>query len=484
MTLTGALSAALSGLTANSRAASVVSANIANASTEGYGVRSINTSAITHGAGYGVRVDGVDRYVDPVLLGERREAEASYGDSGTRTTYLARVEDLIGLPENAGSLGSTMSDFEAQLISAVSRPDSQARLEGVYLSASRLADKVNDVSDGIQSMRLEADKEIGTQIENLNRTIAEIHDLNVTIRTSVSRGDEALGLIDKQQSLIDDISALVPIREVRSDSGTVNLYTATGLSLLDGLPAEFGFTTSAAITPNMTYEDGDLSGLTVNGRTVTIDGSQSVIAGGTLAGLFAVRDQILVTAQSQIDGVALDLTARLDDTALDTSHTATQPGLFTDAGALSSASYETGLASRLRINAAVDPEQGGETWRLRDGVGAAVEGNPGDPSLLQGILTAIQDERISVSSAYSATSRSMSELSSDFLSLTAIDRQFADTDFAQASGQYQALREAELRGGVDTDQQMQNLLEIENAYAANARVISAIEEMMDQIMRF
>ena len=37
--------------------------------------------------------------------------------------------------------------------------------------------------------------------------------------------------------------------------------------------------------------------------------------------------------------------------------------------------------------------------------------------------------------------------------------------------------------GVDSDAEMQKLLEYEQAYAANARVIQAIEEMMDQILR-
>ena len=44
MSLTGALSNALSGLTANTRAAGIVSANISNALTEGYGRRSLEIS--------------------------------------------------------------------------------------------------------------------------------------------------------------------------------------------------------------------------------------------------------------------------------------------------------------------------------------------------------------------------------------------------------------------------------------------------------
>ena len=46
-----------------------------------------------------------------------------------------------------------------------------------------------------------------------------------------------------------------------------------------------------------------------------------------------------------------------------------------------------GLSQRLRLNAAVDPAQGGALWRLRDGLGAAVPGVAGNSAL----LTALQE---------------------------------------------------------------------------------------------
>ena len=37
--------------------------------------------------------------------------------------------------------------------------------------------------------------------------------------------------------------------------------------------------------------------------------------------------------------------------------------------------------------------------------------------------------------------------------------------------------------GVNIDQEMANLLNLQNAYAANARVLSAVKEMLDQLMQ-
>lgn len=482
MTISSALSAALTGLTASSRAASVVSENVANAQTDGFGERSLTLSSNAYGAGRGVQVVGVTRSSDPVILGERRSAGAAQGEADTRASYLQRIENLVGAPGDSASLSARFDAFESSLVSATSRPDSQARLDSLLNAAGQLAGTLNGISDGLQDIRQQADAQIATEVTNLNRTLAAIHDLNGTIRTSVSRGENALGLIDRQQALVDSIADLVPIREVRNDAGMVSLYTTDGLSLVDGRPAEFGFTATPAITPLMSLQNNDLSGLTVNGRPINTSGGYASLSGGKLAALFAVRDEIAPRAQAQLDGVALDLTARMDDPGLDPTRAATDPGLFSDDGLLASASFEQGLAGRIKVNAAVDPDQGGALWRLRDGVGAATEGAPGDPTLLQGILDILQDERPTSSTAFSGTSRSMAELASDLLSLTSMDRQFADARAAETSGKFTALRESELSRGVDTDQQMQRLLEIENAYAANARVLSTLDDMIDRLM--
>jgi flagellar hook-associated protein 1 FlgK len=45
-----------------------------------------------------------------------------------------------------------------------------------------------------------------------------------------------------------------------------------------------------------------------------------------------------------------------------------------------------------------------------------------------------------------------------------------------------ALKTAELATGVDSDQELQNLLRIEQAYAANARVLQTIDAMMQRLM--
>jgi flagellar hook-associated protein 1 FlgK len=52
-----------------------------------------------------------------------------------------------------------------------------------------------------------------------------------------------------------------------------------------------------------------------------------------------------------------------------------------------------------------------------------------------------------------------------------------------ASAQFYDLTELELANGVDTDVELQNLMIIEQAYAANARVIETVDQMFDALIR-
>jgi flagellar hook-associated protein 1 FlgK len=249
--------------------------------------------------------------------------------------------------------------------------------------------------------------------------------------------------------------------------------------LLDGRPAVLGFAPVTAMTPDMTRSGGALSGLTLNGRSLP----PSALTGGELAALFDLRDAAAPGAQAQLDAVARDLAARFDAPGLDPTRPAGAPGLFTDAGLAVDAAAETGLAGRLRVNAAVLPEAGGAVWRLRDGIGAATEGPAGEASLLQAQLGALTALRPTVSGGFSGAGRSFGGLVADHLSGIGMARQHAETGQAHVAARHGALSAEEAAQGVDTDAEMQQLLRIEQLFAANARVVRAADEMIDQLIR-
>lgn len=479
MTITSSLSNALSGLNAQSRAAEVVSANVANAQTEGYGARELTTSSHRHG---GVSIDGVRRHVDVQLLQDRRAADASVGYNRTISDFRLDFESALGTPDEDWSLSGRVAALEAALVEASSRPDNEARLSAVTVAATNLTDKLNAVSDSVQAGRMEADAAIASQVTRLNEGLELVQTLNYQIQEAEARGQDPSSLLDMRQVAVDEISQIVPLKQVDRDHGQIALYTPGGAIVLDGRAVEFGFESVGVIVPEMTKESGALSGLTINGKPVRTEGSTSPIQGGSLAALFEVRDDLATRAQSQLDAVARDLVERFEAPAVDTTRAAGDPGLFTDAGAALDVARETGLAARIELNALVDPDRGGALWRLRDGLGAVTRGDAGDNSLIQALNTALTDERVAASGDFLGVSRSASGLAGDLLSRAGMERNAAENQAGYAVSRQESLTELEYADGVDTDRELQKLMLIEQAYAANAKVISTVDAMLRTIM--
>ncbi|MCB1355968.1 MAG: flagellar hook-associated protein FlgK [Maritimibacter sp.] len=479
MTITNSLSNALSGLTAASRAAEVVSSNVANAQTRGYGRRDLEVTSRFLG---GVDVAGVTRNVDMNIVQDRRLSDASVGYNSTIADFQAGLERALGTPDEAWSLTGRVAGLEAALVEAASRPDNDARLAAVRDAAADLAGKLNSVSDKVQDARMEADGSIARQVTRLNEGLELVQTLNYKIKDAVARGQDPSSLMDMRQVAIDDISQIVPLKQLDRDFGQVALFTPGGAIVLDSQAVTFGFDAVGVIVPEMTLESGALSGLTINGKPVRTDGQNSPIQGGSLAALFEVRDSLAATAQVQLDAVARDLIERFEDPAIDPTLGAGDPGLFTDAGAALDTGSETGLASRIALNALADPDRGGALWRLRDGLGAAAPGDVGDSTLLQALNGALTGERVAGSGEFLGVSRSASGLAADLLSRVGMERTAAENRQSYAVAQQESLTAMELETGVDTDAELQKLMLIEQAYAANAKVISTIDAMLQAIM--
>jgi flagellar hook-associated protein 1 len=483
MSITGALSHALSGLTMAGRASELVSTNVANAMTPGYARRELNIGARVLGTqGHGVMVNGVDRIVDRALLSDRRMADAGAAQRSTLARFFTGLEGAIGTPGSDTSITARVAALETALIEAASRPDSEARLSNVADATRRIADGFRSVSDHIQMARTQADKDIAADVTLLNRTLAQVAEMNVQIRTATTSGRDTSALLDQRQMLVNKVAEIIPIREIAREHDQIALVTSGGAMVLDGRPAEFGFASVGQVTPDMTLASGALSGLTLNGRSMVLNARPGLLDGGRLAASFAVRDIHATGAQAQLDAVARDVVERLADPAVDGTRAPGAAGLLTDRGGAFDPLDEVGLSQRLSMNALADPAKGGQLWRLRDGLAAAAPGPPGNSALLSRLQSALTTTRQPVSGGFDAGARSFATLAGDLLSSAAQSRLSADADLSFARARSDALTELELQGGVDTDQEMQKLLVIERTYAANAKVVQSVGELLDLLL--
>jgi flagellar hook-associated protein 1 FlgK len=487
MSISTALANATTGLRAASRAADVVSGNISNAMTPGYARRDIVLSALTLGGdGAGVRVAGISRATDPLAIADRRLAEAAFAHADTMRNGLLTIERALGTPDDPGSLSARAAAFESSLIEAASRPDANERLTLAVSAAQRLADTFNTAGREIQQLRGRADSAIARMVNTLNQSLAQVDRLNDEIVRAAGTPGEANTLIEQRQRVIDGISEIIPLRQLPRAYGAVALVSTNGMMLLDGKPRPIEFAETGTAEPWMSMAGGALSGLSIDGRPIPIASADSALGGGALQAQFDIRDRLGPEAQAGIDALARDLIERFQDPGLDPSIATAGLGLFTNAGIafdiVADPLSEEGLAQRLSVNSAVVPGSGGAVWRLRDGIGAAAPGDAGQSGLITAMADRLVEPRTAASGPMAGIARSLTDQIAGVLSGYGISRQAQENETAFRSALVDGLREREAASGVDTDDEMQKLLLIEQNYGANARVVQTLDELMNTLL--
>lgn len=484
MSIGQALSNAISGLSATTRGIETVSSNVANAYTPGYARRELETtSGHVGGRGGGVRVIGIDRVVNATVLAESRAATADKLNAQAQSAFFNRIEALVGQTGDVGSLGSRLGELRTALNAAAIRPDDPVRLQVVLQSASQLAAKLNEVSDGIQTARKDADAGIKSDVTRLNALLEKTALLNERIAALGSEGGDIAALQDQRQLVIDEISQIVPVSEVARDAGRVAIFSTSGAVLLDGtVPAAIEFSAAIGMNASMNVNDGSLSRLIFNGQALP-DSRLSLLGGGSLGAKFDIRDDLAIKAQADIDIIARELHDRFADPAVDPTLGVTDAGLFTDHAARLDAADLNGFASRIAINPIMKSDTMDRLWHLRSGLGATAAGPVSDGTILQNMSDAL-DRSVDVSGPLGSLGNlTMTGLFSNFESALSGQRLFAETQETVAGSRASAMAEDLASGGVNTDAEMQRLLQYEQSYAANARVIQTIDDLIQLLMR-
>ena len=488
MTLSRALSNAYSGLTSSAFRADIAAGNVANAATPGYVRREVVTSEnIVGNRGNGVRISGITRHQDMPLSRLRRESDASYGRASILASTYNQLNRELGVPGDNYGLFTAFESLEANFRELATTPESSALQNAALASSTELVNQFNALSTMTNSLRNNADANIARNVESVNAALNRLHTLNGDIGGLNELAGNAVALEDERQRLIDSISEIIPIRDIHRQGGQVDIVTDSGVFLLAGNVHELTFQRAGVIPPGASYTNGTggLSGLFVGDQELTpgIGGNFS-LSSGTLAGHFAIRDNVAPTFGAQLDSLAADLITRFSDDALDPTKAAGAPGIFTDAGSPVDPLNIPGIAGRLRLNAAIDPAQGGDIARFRDGLGAATPGPTGHAELINGYLEALNASNTAPSASGLSGSFSSIELIAGFSSIIGESRIRHDALSASALTRSNLLFDAEIeKSGVDTDSEMQTLLLIEQSYAANARVIQTIGEMIDRLMQ-
>jgi len=201
MSLTQALSTALSGLQVNQASISMVASNVANADTPGYTRKVVNQVSIGAGSSIGVRVSDIQRQIDLYIQRQLHveNAGASYAD--TRAQMYSQLQEIYGQPGSDTSLESVYNSFTSALQVLSTSPDDPGARTAVVNSAQLLTQQLNQLSGSIQGQRANAELAIADGVNRANEAMKQIASLNQQIAGSTP-GDSAT------QALQDQLDAL------------------------------------------------------------------------------------------------------------------------------------------------------------------------------------------------------------------------------------------------------------------------------------
>lgn len=330
----------------------------------------------------------------------------------------------------------------------------------------------------LQQSRDIADASIARDVDTLNETLSEVARLNHEIQRQTLTGHAPHALMDNRQRLLDQIAEILPVTEIMRENGRIALLADGGFMLVDRTAAQFSFTGTKSISPADRIEAGSLSGLLLNGHPV--QPGAALLSEGRLGAAFAVRDTFAPELQDSLDQIAVDLVTRFNQAEASPTTPAGAFGLFLPDGISDWQVSQHGLAGRLRLNPLADPTAGGDVTLLRSGLYAAQPAAVSDNQH----LTRLRDSLTRSTELAHANSpqRASSGHVIDLLSMIGTSRLAADQREASSTSRLVAVQETAAGRGVDTDAELGKLLQLEQAYAANARVLTTIDAMLRRIL--
>ena len=533
MSLSTALANAQSGLTATQRQVAAASDNIANAQTPGYTTKVARITANnTAGVGNGVSATIERQAVDSILLRDVRFEAARLGTLDVRAAATQRLSDVSGTPGDERSLAAGFTSLETAFQTLFDAPERTDLQRQVFFAANELVTKFDSAQSTIKTAREEADRNIEASVRVVNEALEGIQFLNGRVAEWVSDPRiDISGVLDERDRLLDTISEQIGIRTFARDNGELVISTTEGVTLLDGQARELTFARTPAIDAAARIDSipPGLSGLQVDGFNIEpgpASGSQALRT-GAIAGYFLARDVDLVGYQDQIDALAKETVVLFQQA--DTQVAALRagafsggleapvdvPGLFTDAGAsvdpAATATDIIGLAGRLNLNALVDPDQGGDLSRLRTGVVATFRAdaaevdfsgptpvptltpaytNPGAAQLtgfsgqIEDFLTGLSEDRDFAINGGLSSVVSLQRFASEFATNLQSSRVTFENDADRTRTIFETLDFRRLNeNGVNIDEESERLLELEQAFSANAQVINIIARMFDELLQ-
>jgi len=383
--------------------------------------------------------------VDALLDGRVRREHAALSYLQTRHTVLARVENGIAEPGDNG-VAATLLKFRSSWQDLANDPGSDAARQQVLAAGATLARALHAQATNVAGEEADQRTHLVSIVGEVNTAATDVAALNRTIRSLEVNGGDAGVLRDRRDQLALRLAELTGATTSVQSDGTYDVVVA-GRALVDG-GAAGAMAVVSGVTPT-----GDSDGAPVT-FSITVDGGTTPVVATALSGeLGAVSELLNTTLPGYREG--LDAITRDLADAVNAQHTSGFDRTGAPGGAYFTFDPDTPASS---LSVAIDDP--------------ALVAASAVPGTLDGSIADALGSTRSVDGAYQ---RLVNGFGSE---VAALQRRSANQ--AALTGSVDAAREQD--AGVNLDEEMVNMVTAQRAYEAAARLLTAIDEVMDTLI--
>jgi flagellar hook-associated protein 1 FlgK len=445
----------VSSLMAHQRALNVNSQNIANMNTPGYQRQRVDFQEIDGPSGYitppymgnGVSAQTIERFVTPFIDEQLRRQRGNYQFASQTQDLLSDIESVLNEPENVNIAAHLDQFWQAWQDLSIAPADESNRVELLHVAA-QLTDSFNEAHRFIETMRTNLDTQVRSQIDKINDIADRIAGLNKQILVANAQvGGKTSGSISLEQrrdQLLFDLADITDSVVTFQPDGIAKV-TIGNYALVDDSGAR-KINLDENLNPIWSY-----------------DNSSVAITSGKLGGLLSVRDGMLPDLINRVDEIAQVLIENVNNL-----HSS---GFGTD-GSTGIGFFTGNDARSIAVNK--------DLFDSPDAIATASSANsPGDNSVALQVANLARTPviggtppTVSINGAYRSFITFLGSRSRQAQNDTESKKMVLD----------HLLDRRQALSGVSLDEEVSNMLSYEKAFQAGARIITVVDEMLDQVI--
>lgn len=214
--------------------------------TQGYPGAGLNAPTTPGHIGTGVKASSVQRIRDEFIDRQYRQETNKLGYWESKAKAISQMEDVMSEPSKYG-LDEAFRMFWSSLQDVSANPEDTAARKVAIQRAQHLADSFNYIDTQLKQIQGNIGNEIDVSITQINSLLERIANLNRQIQTVEPNGYVPNDLYDQRDVLVDELNEYIPVSIQRVPSGgnasdvaegSYKITLNTNLKDDDGKPVE------------------------------------------------------------------------------------------------------------------------------------------------------------------------------------------------------------------------------------------------------